>query len=184
MKLLSAFLILFLSFGLNAQTKKIDTEKSTILWEGKKITSKHNGTLDFKKGALVFKNQKLKGGNFTVDMTTISATDVTGKAKEGLEAHLKDDDFFGVEKHPNSELVFKKIADKGSDLYTVTADLTIKNITKSITFDIQVSGNTASAKLSIDRTQFDVKYASKSIFGDLGDKAINDEFEIEVKLVF
>ncbi len=184
MKILSALLILFLSFGLNAQTKKIDNSKSSIHWVGKKLTGQHEGTLDFKEGSLVFEKEKLKGGNFTVDMATISATDVEGKAKEGLDGHLKNEDFFGVDKYPTSKLVFKKIADKGNDVYTVTADLTIKDKTNSVSFDIAVSGNTASAKLSVDRTKHGITYSSGSVFDGLGDRAISDHFELEVKLVF
>lgn len=184
MKLLSVALILFVSFGLNAQNKKIDTSKSTILWVGKKITGQHNGTLDFKSGTLVFDGKKLTGGSFTVDMTTISATDVEGKSKEKLDGHLKADDFFGVDKHPTSQLEFKKVADKGKDVYTVTADMIIKGITNSVTFDLTVKDNTATTNFNVDRTKFDIKYGSKSFIDGIGDRAINDEFELEVKLVF
>lgn len=184
MKLLSAFLILFVSFGLNAQNKKIDISKSSIHWVGKKLTGKHEGTLNFKEGTLVFDGKKLTGGNFTVDMTTISATDVEGKTKEKLDGHLKAEDFFGVEKHPTSKMDFKKVADKGEGVYTVTADLTIKGITNSVSFEMTVKDNAASAKFNVDRTKFDIKYGSKNFFEGIGDKAINDEFELEVKLVF
>lgn len=184
MKLLSAFLIIFVSFGLNAQNKKIDTSKSSIHWVGKKITGQHDGTLDFKDGTLVFDNKKLTGGSFSVDMTTISATDVEGKTKEKLDGHLKADDFFGVDKHPTSKLEFKKIADKGKGIYSVTADMTIKGITNPVTFDLAVKDNTATTKFNVDRTKFDIKYGSKSFFEGIGDRAIKDEFELEVKLVF
>ena len=173
-----------ISFGLHAQTKKIDTSKSSIHWVGKKITGKHEGTINFKEGALVFEKDKLKGGSFTVEMTTISATDVSGGTKDKLDAHLKADDFFGVDKYPTSSLKITKIADKGNGVYTVTADLTIKAKSNPVTFDMTVSGNTATSKLSVDRTKYDITYKSGSIFADLGDKAISDEFELEVKLVF
>lgn len=184
MKLLSALLILFVSFGLNAQAVKIDTEKSSIHWVGKKITGQHDGTIDFSGGTLVFDGKKLTGGSFTVDMTTISATDVEGKSKEKLDGHLKADDFFGVDKHPTSKLEFKKVTDKGKGVYTVTADMTIKGITNPVTFDMTIKENSAMTKFNVDRTKFDIKYGSKSFFEGIGDKAINDEFELEVKLVF
>lgn len=184
MKIATLILILFISFGSNAQNKKIDVSKSSIHWVGKKITGQHDGTLDFKDGTLVFDGKKLTGGSFTVDMTTISATDVEGKSKEKLDGHLKADDFFGVEKYPTSKLDFKKIADKGKGVYTVTADMTIKGITSPVTFDITVKDNVATTKFNVDRTKFDIKYGSKSFFEGIGDRAINDEFELEVKLVF
>lgn len=184
MKLLSVLLILFVSFGLNAQNKKIDISKSSIHWVGKKITGQHDGTLDFKEGTLVFDGNKLIGGSFTVDMTTINATDVEGKSKEKLDGHLKAEDFFDVDKHPTAKLEFKKIADKGKGVYTVTADMTIKGITNPVTFDITVKDNTATTKFNVDRTKYDIKYGSKSFFEGIGDRAINDELELEVKLVF
>ncbi len=167
-----------------AQAKKIDTQKSTINWLGKKVTGEHSGTVNFKEGFLVFKKNKLTGGNFTVDMTSLTSTDLSGEWKGKLDGHLKSEDFFGTEKNPTSTLVFKKIAAKANGVYTVTADLTIKGITNPVTFDITVKGNTASAKLTIDRTKYGIKYNSKSFFDSIGDKAIYDDFELNVNLVF
>lgn len=168
-----------------AQNKKINVEKSTINWLGKKVTGKHTGTISFESGTLVFEKNALKGGSFTVDMTSINVTDLeAGKGKEKLEGHLKSDDFFGVEKYPTSTLEFKKIGSKGNGVYSVTADLTIKGITNSVTFDITVNGNTATAKLVVDRSKYDVRYGSGSFFDNLGDKTIYDDFELTVNLQF
>ena len=98
-----------------AQNKKINVEKSNITWVGKKVTGEHSGTVKFKEGILVFQKGALKGGNFTVDMTTIGATDLTGDWKQKLDGHLKADDFFGAnaltwqaeisgDSHPRCEL--------------------------------------------------------------------------------
>lgn len=163
---------------------KIDTDNSSIHWVGKKITGQHDGTLDFSGGSLTFDKKKLTGGSFTVDMTTISATDVEGKTKEKLDGHLKADDFFGVEKFPTSKLVFTKVTDKGKGVYAVTADMTIKGITNAVSFEMTVKENSATTKFNVDRTKFDIKYGSKSFFEGIGDRAINDEFELEVKLTF
>lgn len=169
----------------SAQTKTIDSKKSQINWVGEKVTGKHTGTIDFKSGYLVLDKNALKGGSFTVDMTSIVVTDLApGKGKEKLEGHLKDEDFFGTDKFETAALDFKKIASKGKDVYTVTADLTIKGITNPVTFDIALKGNTASTKVMIDRTKFDIKYGSGSFFDNLGDKTINDQFELNVNLVY
>jgi polyisoprenoid-binding protein YceI len=69
-------------------------------------------------------------------------------------------------------------------VYNATADLTIKGITKPVTFDITVNGNTATTTFNVDRTKYDIKYASKSFFESIGDKAIYDEFELKVTLKF
>ena len=167
-----------------AQTKKINAEKSTINWVGKKITGEHSGTVNLKEGALIFKGDKVAGGNFTVDMTSLTATDLSGEWKTKLDGHLKSEDFFGTEKNPTSTLVFKKIAAKANGIYNVTADLTIKGITNPVTFDLAVKGTTASTKFNIDRTKYGIKYTSKSFFDSIGDKAIYDDFELTVNLQF
>lgn len=180
-----ALLVAFSTAAVSAQTKKVDVSKSKIEWVGKKVTGQHNGTVNLKEGALVFKGKKLTGGAFTVDMTSISTTDLKAdQGKDKLDEHLKNDDFFGTEKYPTSKLVFKKIADKGNGLYNVTADLTIKGKTNPVYFDITVKSNTATSSFKIDRTKFDIKYGSGSFFDNLGDKTINDEFEVTVALVY
>lgn len=181
--ILSVF-ILLVGFA-QAQNKKVDVAKSSIQWIGKKVTGAHDGTIKLASGTLVMEKSELKGGKFVVDMTSINVTDLeAGKGKEKLEGHLKADDFFGVDKFATSTLDFKKIAKKSANVYTVTADLTIKNITKPVTFDITINKNNATANVMIDRTKYDIKYGSGSFFDNLGDKAINDEFELKVNLAF
>lgn len=184
LKSIALALVALVTLSTTAQTKKVDAAKSTINWVGKKVTGSHEGTINLKEGALVFKGNKLAGGSFTVDMTSINTTDLEGKGKANLDGHLKSDDFFGTENHPTANLVIKKIADKGNGVYGVNADLTIKGKTNTIGFEITVAGNTATADLKVDRTKYDIKYGSGSFFEGLGDKAIYDEFELKVKLVF
>lgn len=117
-------------------------------------------------------------------MTTIKDADKSA----GLEKHLKNDDFFGVEKFPAANFVIKKVATSGNVL-NITGDITIKGVTQSITFPATVVWNadktvTATAeKITIDRTKFGVQYKSKSIFSNIGDNFIYDDFTIGVKLV-
>jgi polyisoprenoid-binding protein YceI len=167
-----------------AQSKKVDASKSTINWVGKKVTGEHSGTVNIQSGNLIFKGKKLTGGTFVVDMTSITTTDIKGEYAAKLDGHLKADDFFGTDKYPTSKLVFKKIANKGNDVYTVTADLTIKDVTTPVKFDITVKGNTATTSFKVDRTKFGIKYGSGSFFDNLGDKTINDDFELTVSLQF
>lgn len=164
-------------------TKKVDASKSKVLWLAKKVGGQHSGDIALKEGALVFNGKKLVGGNFVVDMKTINTTDLQGEYKGKLDGHLKADDFFAVEKFPTSTLVFKSIGAKAANTYTVTADLTIKGITAPVTFDIVANKGVANATVMIDRTKYDIKYASKN-FGALADKAIDDEFELKVNLKY
>ena len=167
----------------SAQGKNVDVTKSTIKWVGKKVTGQHDGTVNLKSGALFFKDNKLNKGKFIVDMTTIQVTDLkAGEGKEKLEGHLKADDFFGTEKFATATILFTKVTPKANGVYTVTANLTIKDKTNPVTFDITVKANSATANLVVDRTKFDIKYGSGSFFDNLGDKAIDNEFTLDVQL--
>ena len=185
LKTIAIALFTISTLAVSAQNKKVDVTKSKVTWVGKKVTGSHDGTVNFQDGVLAFKSGKLTGGSFTIDMNSIEVTDLkAGQGKEKLEGHLKNDDFFGTDKYPTANLLFKTIAAKGKGVYTVTADLTVKGKTAPVTFDLTVGKNTASTKFNIDRTKYDVKYASGSFFTDLGDKTIYDDFEVAVNLVF
>lgn len=165
-------------------TKKVDTEKSKITWKGYKVTGSHEGNIDLKSGELKFDGDKLIGGEFTVDMSSIGSTDLSGEYKTKLDGHLKSDDFFGVENHPTATLVISKTKSTGKNSYEVTGDLTVKGKTNPITFEMSIYGSKATANIKIDRTKYDVRYGSGSFFDDLGDKTIYDEFDLVVDLVF
>ncbi|MGA9637113.1 YceI family protein [Flavobacterium sp.] len=185
LKLLFLALIVLFSFSITkAQNKKIDISKSLITWTGKKITGEHQGTIKFKEGVLVFKNNKIIDGNFVADMNTLTNTDQTGSSKAKLEGHLKSDDFFGTDNFNTALLDFKSSTGKGKNTYTITANLTIKGDTHPVIFDLVVKGNTATANVSVDRTKYNIRYGSGSFFDDLGDKTIYDIFDLKVDLVF
>jgi len=164
--------------------KEIKIESSSVTWKGYKVSGSHKGSIALKEGQLTFKDEKLVGGAFVIDMATIENTDMEGEYKAKLEGHLKSDDFFGVEKYPTATLVFNKVKSTGKNSYEVTADLTIKDKTNPVTFDISIYGNKATANIKIDRTKFDVRYGSTSFFDNLQDKAIYDEFDLISDLEF
>lgn len=166
------------------EKKEVKAQKSSVTWKAYKVTGSHKGTVNLKEGSLVFENDKLTGGEFIVDMTSLTDSDMEGGMKGKLEAHLKSDDFFGVETHPTSKLVFIKVTISGKNSYEVTGDLTIKGITKVITFDLSIYGSKAIASLKVDRTNYDIKFRSGNFFKNLGDKTIYDEFDLVVDLVF
>jgi len=71
--------------------------------------------------------------------------------------------------------------------YRIEGDLTIKETTKPIKFNAKVNqeeGSTsATADITIDRAEYNVRYGSGSFFDNLGDKTIYDEFDLTVELV-
>ncbi|MFZ9004782.1 MAG: YceI family protein [Robiginitalea sp.] len=166
--------------------KKVEVKanESTVAWKAYKVTGSHTGTVDLKSGGLVFDNGILKGGEFIVDMTSITCTDLEGEYKQKLEGHLKSDDFFSAASYETAKLVFTNSKPTGKNSYEVTGELTIKGITKPVTFDVSVYGSKATATLKIDRAQYDVRFGSGSFFDNLGDKTIYDEFDLVVDLEF
>lgn len=164
--------------------KKVDVVNSKITWKGHKVTGEHDGYIILESGALQFDDQKqLTGGSFIMNMPTLTVTDLEGEMKGNLEAHLKSDDFFSTDKHSTAKFVITNVSGKDGK-YKVTGDLTIKGITNPNTFDMVVSGNTATADLKVDRTKYDIKYKSSSFFDNLKDKAIYDSFDLSVNLKF
>ena len=162
---------------------------SVVEWVGKKPTGQHTGTIGLQSGSLTVDNGKVTG-DFTIDMNSITVTDITeADGKLDLEAHLKGtgkedgaDHFFNVKTYPTG--TFKLTSFDGAN---VTGDLTLKGKTKTIsvpaTLTITDNEVTLESKpFEINRVDFGVNYASKSVFGDLKDKFINDEIELVVKV--
>ena len=163
--------------------KEVNIKSSTVKWKGYKITGEHYGTINLKKGLLSFEGDILVGGEFVMDMSSIKTEDMDAEYNAKLDGHLKHDDFFGVDKHPTAKLKFTKVQGHGNH-YHIVADLTIKGITKPVKFDLNVSNKTATTKVVINRTHYGIKYGSASFFDDLKDKAIKDEFDLDVTLKF
>ena len=185
--LIAALIIATITFAFTTiedGKKEVKVETSSVTWKGYKVTGSHMGSIALKQGSLDFKDGKLVGGEFTIDMATIVNTDMEGEYKAKLEGHLKSDDFFGVATYPTAKLVFNTVKSTGKNSYEVSGDLTIKDKTNPVSFDISIYGNKATANVKIDRTKFDVRYGSTSFFDDLQDKAIYDEFVLITDLEF
>lgn len=180
----AASVIILTTLSFTTMTKEINIKESQVNWTGKKVTGSHNGTIQLKDGHFKVEDGTLIGGEFLMDMTSITVTDLSGENKEKLEGHLKSDDFFGVENHPTSKLVITSVAKKDNGSYRVVGDLTIKNITHPVNFDLDWKENSASTKLTIDRSKYNVRYGSGSFFDNLGDNTIYDNFELDVNLKF
>ena len=183
----TVILVAFIAFSftsLETITKEVKIDKSKVIWKGYKVTGSHEGTIAIQSGTLKFEADVLIGGEFVIDMTSITNADLQGEYKDKLEGHLKSDDFFGVEKFPTATLVFKNVEVAGKNSYKVTGDLTIKGKTNPVTFDFSVYGSKANATLKIDRSKYDVKYGSSSFFDNLKDKVIYDEFDLISDLEF
>lgn len=169
-----------------AQTYTVDPASAEVKWSASKVAGKHNGHVSLRSGVLEMADGGLSGGEAVIDMTTIVVDDIQDPGMNAqLTSHLKSADFFDVENHPTASLKVTGVKPGAAEgQYEVTADLTIKGVTKPVTLPVDVrpaaEGVSISAKLTVDRTAYDIRYGSGKFFENLGDKMIHDTFDLEV----
>ena len=151
--------------GLVAQTKwTVDKVHSNVKFTvSHMVVSEVEGSFKMFDGSLVASKADLSDAvvNFTVDVASINTDN-------GMrDDHLKGDDFFNVEKFPKMTFVSKSMKPLGGNKYQLTGDLTIRDVTKPVTFDVTYGGqiNTGKgvkagfkAKTTIDRLAFGQKF--------------------------
>jgi polyisoprenoid-binding protein YceI len=185
-KRLSAVIAIVAMVALQGMATEYELNKSNsvVKWNGKKVTGEHYGTINLKEGNLQVSENKLKSGVVLMDMSSIVCEDITNEStNQRLVGHLKSDDFFSVEKHPVSKLEIKDVKHKSGNQYTLTGDLTIKDITHPVTFDASIDVNDKGLKakggIEVDRTLYDIKFRSGRFFSGLGDNLIYDTFTLD-----
>lgn len=170
----------------------IDAKTTTATWLGKKVTGQHEGKISIANGSIRNDHNTITGGTIEFDMNSITCTDLTDKEwNDKLVGHLKAEDFFSSSKYPTSKFEITKVTPiatlKPDNDFNVTGKLTIKGITNAITFPAKIKMDEKTmvviAKIIVNRTKFDIKYGSASFFENIGDKAISDDFELNVNLV-
>lgn len=176
------------NIAVKALVFKVDNESSKLTWLAKKATGEHNGSVKVSNGSFTVENNTLKTGSFDIDTRTITNADLTDEsANAKLVGHLKSEDFFSAEKFPKANFVISSATKTTGNQYNVKGKLTIKGITNEVSFPATIAVNgkklTANAKITIDRTKYDIKFRSKNFFENLGDKVIYDDFDIDVALV-
>ncbi|MEL6811789.1 MAG: YceI family protein [Bacteroidota bacterium] len=188
MKRISSTLLLciILSFSSYAQEEmKLNLKKSAVHWLGSKMFGfyNHYGIVLFSEGKLHITDKKISGGEFIVDMNTITNTD--GEYSESLIDHLKNEDFFDVPNYPTARLFITKVDYEDGENANMTADLTIKGITLPVEFTAQLDYDLQQmvANFSIDRTRWNIVFESQSVT-NIKDHIISDEIEFKVQLSF
>ncbi len=184
-KLLVSMGLIFLSFCFTlAQSITADTSQSNIRWYGEELTGKtHFGNLSFKAAQIEVQDGVITGGNFIVDMSSLSVEDLSGGGKTKLEYHLRSNDFFSVDKNPEAKLKITQKAKVESGLQKLYGELSIKGIQHPIDLTMTFKdNNSALAQLTFDRSKYNVRFRSGSFFENLGDKLILDDIRLEVSL--
>ena len=181
---------------------------STLEWTGglKFINNNHNGNLKIKTGSLFLEDKTNIIGTIVVDMLSMANIDLPDSKKEYLIGHLRSEDFFHVERFPTASLKINnsKILEKqssGKYNMEVSGDLTIKSITKPITFtaivDLDSDVKSATGTMQFNRADFGVQYRTEMHLDDaksfwnsatttkeaLKDKVIKDEIDIKFNIV-
>jgi len=153
-------------------------EGTEVGFEGSKVTGSHKGGFKKVNGKVTVPEENLESAqvDLVIDMGTVYTDD------EKLTGHLKSEDFFNVEKFPESTFRSTSITKEG-DGYTVTGDLTLHGVTKTITFPATMTMNEdtleTAAKFAINRMDFDIVYPGKP--DDLIRKEVVIEYDIKAK---
>jgi polyisoprenoid-binding protein YceI len=148
---------------------------------------------------------KVKGqfGSYSADVEAADLTDLTTASiafkidvasintnNEDRDNHLKSADFFDVENNPTIDFQSTSITRDGEE-YKVTGDLTIKGVTKPVTFNVEFGGNGKNpwgvevygfeAETKINREEFGLTWnAALETGGVLVGKDIKIKVELEV----
>lgn len=180
MRIFKIFLVMaswaLLTFAASAQ--EVDLKQSNFNWKGTKVTGEHVGKVSLKSATVKLEGEKVVGGEFVIDMNSVTVTDLEGEWADKFLGHIKSGDFFDVAKYPEAKLTLTSV--KGNDY---TGNMTIKGKTHPVTFKATQSGKSYSGVLTFDRTKFDMVYNSGSFFKDIGDKLVHDQVTVNFTLV-
>ncbi|GAB3796827.1 YceI family protein [Spirosoma humi] len=168
--------VLMLSTSVQAQPQSftIDPTASQLTWTGYAEVGSWapTGTLRLAKGQVTRTGNQITSAIMTMDMTSIR------HENERLQTHLRDEALFDAAHFPTATFVLRSLSGT-----TATGQLTLKGITKLVSFPVSVSPDGTSLRIKgralIDRTQFGIRYNSTSFFTDLGDQAIKNEFALQ-----
>lgn len=171
-----------------SRTYQVNPEMSRIEWTGYAVGKKHLGQVNVKSSTLVIVDGALREGDVVVDMTSISNDDLGSKTQNKLVAHLKSNDFFAVADYPEAKMVVTKVENtEKANEYRVAADVTIKDVTNEVVFDVivdEINGSIAlSASFDIDRTLWGVTFGSEKFSERVVDEVISDTISFDIALI-
>ena len=149
------------------------------------MVSKVRGRFTGVEGTIEGNPEDLTGANinFTIDASTIHTN------SEDRDNHLRSADFFDTETFPTITFVSTDIVKKGDNEYDVTGDMTVKDVTKKITFEAEYEG-TGKNPWGVDVAGFEVEgKISRKEFGltwnqalEAGGVLVGDDIKITIDL--
>lgn len=162
----------------------------TVFWQGKKsIGDPHNGTIAISGGALQVNQGRLLGGAVTLDMRSITVTNLNDPGeKADLVSHLKDKDFFDVGKYPEAQFEISELLPSNLPAFNwvLRGMLTIKGKSSPVNVPVKmtISGDSLeaeSATFIINRTLWGLNFRSGAL-GTAKDKIIEDVVPLSLKI--
>ena len=175
---------------LNTGLYNVLEDSSQVLWECEWLGgAKHDGSVQLISGSIDISETSDVNGKFIVDLNSMKCFDLKNEfTNKKLIGHLKSDDFFDVANYPNAVLELVSGKNISGNEFKFNGNLTIKGRTHPVTFKGTVVENNSSydadLKLIFDRSKYDVRYRSASLFSDLGDRIIADDVKLTVKAKF
>ncbi len=172
---------------------QVDLETSIVRWTGRNLFNHHSGTVRLAGGQIEVANGQLLRASFSLDMNSIACEDLVDSTYNAmLIRHLRDEDFFAVDRFPTADFVCESAhaidsASPGLPNHTLQGSLTLRGMTQSLSIPAVVAASnadhlTGQAQFEIDRTQFGSHYGSGRLFAFLGKHVVNDHIHLHVKL--
>lgn len=152
-----------------------DASHTYVLWHVNHFGySIQSGKFAMVEGSLTLDDTKPQ--NSKVNVTINTKDIVTGVPK--LDEHLKNKDFFNVEKYPTATFVSDKVEVTGKDKGKVHGTLTLLGVSKPVTLDVTFNKNAIhpisnkktvgfSATTTIKRSDFGMKYGVPGVADDV-----------------
>ena len=185
-----------------AMVLSVNTNQSIVEWVGTKTNGRHNGTVNIQSGTVAIQDDKIVGGEFAMDLTTLIALDqkMDQASNQKLTGHLKSGDFFKVDEFPTATFVITNVEASGTPInesedtheidkyrvtnptHTVNGNLTIRGITRGISFPARVemtdNSVTSIAKFNINRKDWDLKWEYPP-----GEVVLNNTIHLGINLI-
>lgn len=166
---------------------KVDKVHSTVKFSvSHMVVSEQEGNFKVFDGNLEYSKSDMSDANinFTIDINSINTDN------ESRDNHLKGDDFFNAAKFPTATFTSTSFKPKGNNKYELTGNLTIRDITRSVTFDVLYGGVHKTSKgekagfkasTTINRFDYNLKWDRVT---EAGGMVVGKEVEIIAKLEF
>jgi polyisoprenoid-binding protein YceI len=176
------------------ETFVVDTANSYIRFTGHGVGKNHPGIFKVTYGTVKATDNKVTGGTFVMDITSLDLEQEGEMIDNKLKPHLLSGDFFNATEFGTSQFEITEVEpykpkDEEKSLveganFSVSGNLQIRNVTKNITFParIDLDGDRleAEANFDIDRRQWQMNYGNDKT---LGDNFISETVNVELHLV-